>query len=70
MSKGQGADPRGVRKGYTMMQFTITYVTQRFFGQGFSRHTECVVGAKAALRVLKRIRRGIGPALMVWVTCE
>jgi hypothetical protein len=53
-----------------MMQFTITYVTQRFFGQGFSRHTECVVGAKAALRVLKRIRSGIGPALMVWVTCE
>lgn len=70
MSKGQGTDSRGVRKGYTMMQFTITYVTQRFFGQGFSKHTRTVWGAVAAHRVLKNIRSGIGPALMVWVTCE
>lgn len=70
MSKGQGTDPRGVRKGYTMKQFTITYVSQRFFGQGFASHTERVVGAKAALRVLKSIRGGKNPALVVWVSCH
>ena len=53
-----------------MKQFTITYVAQRFFGQGFARHTEQVVGAKAALRVLKSIRGGKNPALMVWVSCR
>ena len=70
VSIGQGTDPRGVRKGYTMKQFTITYVSQRFFGQGFARHTEQVLGAKAAWRVLKSIRGGKNPALVVWVTCE
>lgn len=70
MSKGQGTDPTGVRKRYIMKQFTITYVSQRFFGQGFARHTERVVGAKAALRVLKSIRGGKNPAVVVWVTCE
>lgn len=53
-----------------MKQFTITYVSQRFFGQGFARHTEQVLGAKAALRVLKSIRSGKNPAVVVWVTCE
>lgn len=53
-----------------MKQFIITYVSQRFFGQGFARHTECVIGAKAALRVLKSIRGGKNPALMIWVTCK
>lgn len=62
--------PHGVRKGYTMKQFTITYVSQRFFGQGFARHTEQVLGAKAALRVLKSIRGGKNPALVVWVSCR
>ena len=70
MSKGQGTDPRGVRKGYPMKQFAITYVSQRFFGQGFAIHTERVVGAKAALRVLKSIRGGKNPALVVWVSCR
>jgi hypothetical protein len=70
VSKGQGTDPRGVRKGYTMKQFTITYVSQRFFGQGFARHTEQVLGAKAALRMLKSIRGGKNPALVVWVSCR
>lgn len=70
LSRGQGTDPKGVRKGYTMKQFTITYVSQRFFGQGFASHTERVVGAKAALRVLKSIRGGKNPALVVWVSCR
>lgn len=52
-----------------MKQFTITYVSQRFFGQGFARHTEQVLGAKAAWRVLKSIRGGKNPALVVWVSC-
>lgn len=70
VSKGQGTDPTGVRKGHTMKQFTITYVSQRFFGQGFARHTEQVLGAKAALQVLKSIRGGKNPALVVWVSCR
>ena len=53
-----------------MKQFTITYVSQRFFGQGFASHTEQVLGAKAAWRVLKSIRGGKNPALVVWVTCK
>ena len=53
-----------------MKQFAITYVSQRFFGQGFAIHTERVVGAKAALRVLKSIRGGKNPALVVWVSCR
>jgi hypothetical protein len=53
-----------------MKQFTITYAAQAFFGQGFRTHTERVVGAKAALRVLKSIRGGKNPAVVVWVTCE
>ena len=53
-----------------MKQFTITYVSQRFFGQGFANHTERVIGAKAALRVLKSIRGGKNPALVVWVSCR
>lgn len=57
-----------------MMTFTITYVYQCLFGQGFRSSTVSVVGAKAAKRVLDRIR-GEGAnepyaALMVWVTCE
>ena len=52
-----------------MKQFTITYVSQRFFGQGFARHTERVVGAKAALRVLKSIRAGKNPAVWVSISC-
>ena len=46
------------------------FVELRAYGQGFARHTECVVGAKAALRVLKSIRGGKNPAVVVWVTCE
>lgn len=53
-----------------MKQFIITYAAQAFFGQGFRTHTECVVGAKAALRVLKSIRGGKNPAVVVWITCE
>ena len=53
-----------------MKEVIITYVSQKFFGQGFVRHTERAVGAKAALRVLKSIRGGKYPALMVWVTCK
>ena len=53
-----------------MKQFTITYVRQAFFGQGFRKSTIEVLGAKAALRVLKSIRGGKNPALVVWLTCE
>ena len=53
-----------------MKQFIITYVSQRFFGQGFATHTERVAGAKAALRVLKSIRGGKNPAIKIWVTCK
>jgi len=52
-----------------MKQFTIVYVSQAFFGQGFRTHTEKVMGAIAAHRMLKRIRGGKNPALAVWVTC-
>ena len=53
-----------------MKQFTITYVSQRFFGQGFARHTEKVWGAVNAHRVLKSIRAGKNPAVVVWVSCR
>ena len=53
-----------------MKQFTIIYVSQRFFGQGFARHTEQVLGAKAALQVLKSIRGGKNPAIKIWITCK
>lgn len=53
-----------------MKQFTIVYVAQAFFGQGFRKHTEKVCGAVSAHRVLKSIRGGKNPAVMVWVTCE
>jgi len=53
-----------------MKQFIIVYISQRFFGQGFSAHTEYVVGAKAALRVLKSIRGGKNPPVKIWVTCK
>lgn len=69
MSKGQGTDPAGARKGYTMKQFTITYAAQAFFGQGFRTHTEKVWGAVAAHRVLKSIRAGRNPAVWVSITC-
>ena len=53
-----------------MKEFTITYARQALFGQGFRRFTEKVTGAKAALRMLKSIRGGKNPALLVWVTCK
>lgn len=53
-----------------MKQFTIIWVRQAIFGQGFCKSTEKVLGAKATLRVLKSIRGGKFPALAVWVTCE
>lgn len=53
-----------------MKQFTISYVAQAFFGQGFRKHTERVWGAVNAHRVLKSIRGGKNPALVVWVTCK
>jgi len=53
-----------------MKQFTIIWVRQAFFGQGFYKSTEQVLGAKAALRVLKNIRSGKNPAITFWVTCE
>lgn len=51
-----------------MKQFTINYVRQIFFGLGFARHSVQVLGAQAAARVLKDIRRGKNPALAVWVS--
>ena len=53
-----------------MKQFIIIYVRQAFFGQGFRKSTEQVLGAKAALRVLKSIRGGKNPAIKIWVTCK
>ena len=53
-----------------MKKFTITYARQAIFGQGFVSHTDEVWGAVAAHRVLKSIRAGKAPALVVWVTCE
>ena len=63
-----GEEPN--QKGEKIMkQFTITYVSQAFFGQGFRTHTEMVTGALAAHRMLKSIRGGKNPALAVWITC-
>ena len=53
-----------------MKQFTITYVCQAYFGQGFRTHTEKVWGALDAYVMLKRIRSGKNPALMIWITCK
>ena len=53
-----------------MKMFTITYASQAFFGQGFATHTEKAFGSKATLRVLKSIRSGKNPAILVWITCK
>ena len=57
-----------------MLTFTITYVYQCLFGQGFRSSTVSVIGAKAAKRVLDRIRGEVRnepyAALKVWITCK
>lgn len=52
-----------------MMTFTIRYVRQVMFGKGFVACEERVISARAAKRVLTRIREGRYPALKVWITC-
>ena len=53
-----------------MKKFTITYVAQDFFSQGFRKHTREVWGAVNAHRVLGEIRSMRNAPVVLWVTCE
>lgn len=53
-----------------MKHFKITFIHQRYFGQGFTRSIETAVNAVAAYAIIKNSRGWKNPPVAVWVTME